>query len=89
MHAEVHVALSSLHHMTDCYSELDTGRQGAAAAGGGGGEGGGEVWLWTQDQFENQLHWTISLHSLKLCVCEEMNVQNSVCVVNSFYFLNQ
>ena len=49
MHAEVHVALSSLHHMTDCYSEHDTGRQGAAAAGGGGGggEGGGEVWLRT------------------------------------------
>ena len=34
--------------MTDCYSEHDTGRQGAAAGGGGGGgEGGGEVWLWT------------------------------------------
>lgn len=40
--------------MTDCYSEHDTGQQGGG--GGGGGEGGGEVWLWTQDQFENQLH---------------------------------
>lgn len=68
--------------MTDCYSEHDTGQQG------GGGEGGGEVWLWTQDQFENQLHWTIWLDSLKLCVCvcEEMIVQSGVCVVKSFIF---